>query len=122
MRTLPPLLLLLSPLLPGCASTSPPAAPEPSAANDKVPAGGGTASIENHSSRDMDIYVLRRGAAVRLGFAPAGQTTRFTLAPGLIAGAGIVQFLAKPTRGGAAATSDSFTFQPGAELHWVVPA
>ncbi len=121
MRALPPLLLLLSLLLPACASKSPPGSPAPSSSDD-VPVGGGTVSIENHRSSDMDIYVLRRGTAVRLGFAPGGQTTRFTLAPGLIAGAGIVQFLAKPTRGGESVTSDSFTFQPGAELHWTVPS
>lgn len=118
MRPRPTVLLLLSLLLPACASHSPPGSTPP---RDDAPAGGGTVSIENHSSRDMDIFVIRRGDRVRLGFAPAAQTTRFALAPGLIVGAGIVQFLASPTRGGESVASDSFAFQPGQELHWVVP-
>ena len=70
---------------------------------------------------NMDIYVQRRDGAVRLGFAPAKETTRFPIAPGLIAGSGIVEFSARPTRGGESAASDPFTVHPGDELTWIIP-
>ena len=118
MRALTSCALLLALLLPACA-----AQPEPTAqpAPERVPAGGATVSIENQTAFDMDIYVQRRGSAIRLGFAPAKQTTRFTLAPGLLAGAGIIQFSARPSRGGESTASDPFTVAPGDELTWKIP-
>ena len=113
MRPLHALPLLLALLLPACASNS--------SAGAAAPKGGATVSVENHAAFDMDIYVERRDGPVRLGFAPAKQTTRFALAPGLIAGSGIVRFSARPTRGGESAASDPFTVQPGDELIWVIP-
>jgi hypothetical protein len=123
MRPLLAVLLLLPLLLPACSSNPPasnPPTPAPSAASD-VPTGGAAVTIDNRTAFDMDIYVQRRDGAVRLGFAPAKQTTRFTLAPGLIAGSGIVEFSARPTRGGESAASEPFTVHPGDELTWVIP-
>jgi hypothetical protein len=113
MRPTRALLLLLVLTLAACASHQP--------TTETVPKGGATLSVDNRSSFDVDIYVQRRSGSVRLGFAPAKETTRFALAPGLIAGSGIVQFSARPTRGGESSASDPFTVQPGEEITWVVP-
>jgi hypothetical protein len=104
-------------LLPACSSHTPP----PESAPRSVPAGGATVSVDNRSAFNMDVYVERRDGPVRLGFAPAKAATRFTLAPGLIAGSGIVQFSARPARGGESVASDPFTVHPGDDLNWVIP-
>jgi hypothetical protein len=113
MRWAPSLLLLLGLLVPACASNTP--------STGTAPSGGATVTVDNRAAFDMDIYVERRDGPVRLGFAPAKETTRFTIAPGLIAGSGLIQFSARPTRGGQTATSDPFTVQPGDTLTWVIP-
>lgn len=109
--------LLLSLLLPAaaCARSSDPGSPQP-AAQARV-------SVENRSSIDMDVYVRRQDDQTsRLGFVPANQTTLFPLPPGLIAGAGIVRFEARPVRGsGQPVFSDQFNIGPGAELSWSIP-
>ena len=110
-------LLCLALALPACASHPPKAETAP----ESVPSGGATVSVDNRSSFDMDIYVQRRDGPARLGFAPAKQATRFSIAPGLIAGSGIVQFSARPTRGGESTASDPFTVRPGDVLDWVIP-
>ena len=109
--------LLLAVLVPACSSQT----PAPETAPQAVPTGAATVSVDNRSAFDMDVYVQRRDGPVRLGFAPAKTTTRFTLAPGLIAGSGIVQFSARPARGGESSSSDPFTVHPGEDLNWVIP-
>jgi hypothetical protein len=116
-----PLLLALLP--PACASQTPAPETGPKPTPETVPTGGATVSVDNRSAFNMDVYVRRRDGPVRLGFAPSKTTTRFTLAPGLIAGSGIVQFSARPTRGGGgeSVSSEPFTVQPGEDLSWVIP-
>jgi hypothetical protein len=55
--------------------------------------------VVNRSSADMDIYVVRGGQRVRLGFAPGNETTRFALHPAQVAGTGLVHFQASPITG-----------------------
>ena len=117
MRPFAAISLLLALLLPACSWH----APAPKTSPEVVPTGGATVSVDNRSASNMDVYVQRRDGPVRLGFSPAKTTTRFTLAPGLIAGSGIVQFSARPTRGGESASSDPFTVHPGDDLSWVIP-
>jgi hypothetical protein len=79
--------------------------------------------IENRSSFDMDVYVRSdRGGATRLGFAPASETTSFTLAPARLAGAGAVRFEARPVRGQSSPVlSDPYKVRPGELVSWSIP-
>jgi|RhiMetdeSRZDD1v2_1073273.scaffolds.fasta_scaffold2455137_2 hypothetical protein len=119
LRAIP--LLLLALLTPACAS-NPPASTKEAPADKAPPAGAATVVVDNPSAFDMDIYVIRRDGPVRVGFAPAKEKTRFTLAPGVLAGSGTIQFSAKPTRGGETVISDVFAVQAGDELTWTIPA
>jgi hypothetical protein len=77
-----------------CASRT--EAPQEGAARDPR-----TTELEvvNRSSSDMDIFVVRSGQRVRLGFAPGNETTRFVLAPAQLAGVGTTYFQASPITG-----------------------
>ncbi len=90
---------------------------------DSAPAPQSRVLVENNSSVDMDLYVRRQGAPpARLGLAPAGETTTFGLAPGLLAGAGLIRFEARPVRGqGEAALSELFSVPRGEALRWSIP-
>ena len=70
---------LLLVLVPACSSTtSDPAAqpaPAPEGENARL-------DVSNRSSFDMDVFAIRIGQRIRLGTAPGGETSRFTLSPG----------------------------------------
>jgi hypothetical protein len=120
MRASPALLLLLGVALPACSAN--PSADEPKPTYATPPAGSASVVIDNRSANDMDIYIQgSSGSPIRLGFVPAKESSRFTLSPGVIAGAGTVQFSARPTRGGESAVSDPFAVKAGDELNWVIP-
>ncbi len=73
-----------------------------------TPVKAGQLEVVNHSSLDMDLFLIRHGGQrSRLGLAPGSATTRFALTPAQVAGAGPVVFQAVPTlRVGQAVTSD----------------
>jgi hypothetical protein len=108
------LLLTLSPAL-GCGGR-PASAPAPAPAARRA-----EVAIENQSAINMDIYVRTRDSAVPLGFVPSQATSRFAITPGLIAGAGVVRFEARPQREGERVVSEPFTVRPGEQLTWVIP-
>lgn len=83
----------------------------------------GRLEVENRSSFDMDVDIISdRGGAVRLGLAPAAETTTFRLTPGMLAGAGSVRFRARPVRGGSdALLSDPYKVRPGEQIVWSIP-
>jgi hypothetical protein len=67
----------------------------------------------------MDIYALGNGAPVRVGFAPASETTTFKLNPGIMAGAGAVHFQARPARGqGQRVVSEPYNIAAGQRITW----
>ncbi|HEU5049963.1 MAG TPA: hypothetical protein VFU00_06535, partial [Gemmatimonadales bacterium] len=76
-------------LLPACAASTAepaePAAPAPEGQNARL-------DVSNRSSYDMDVFAIRSGQRIRLGTAPGGETSRFTLSPGIITGGGSVYF------------------------------
>lgn len=84
-----------------CGGKPPENQPEPSA-NE-----GTTIEVVNHSSSDMDIYLVRIGERVRIGTAIANVTTKFNLLPAQTAGVGLVTFVARPVIGGLARTISS---------------
>jgi hypothetical protein len=88
-------LAILLVLLPSCSSApaDPPAQPAP------APEGqNGRLDVSNRSSYDMDVFAVRSGQRIRLGTAPGGETSRFTLSPGVIVGGGSLYFEAAPAR------------------------
>ena len=112
-------LLLLSALLnlsgAACASHQ--------VSSDSAPASQARLQVENNSSVDMDLYIRTgRERPVRLGLAPASDTTTFALAPALLAGTGLIRFEARPVRGqGEPVLSEPFSVAPGEEIHWSIP-
>jgi hypothetical protein len=94
------------------------------AGNSATASGGNTTRerIENNSSLDMDIYVIRQTGATRLGFVPANDTARFELTPGILAGSVSFRFEARPVRqSGRSMVSELFQVTPGDEIAWSVP-
>jgi len=90
---------------------------------DSDPSLQGRLEVENRSSFDMDVDIVSdRGGALRLGLAPAAQTTAFRLTPGMLAGAGSVRFRGRPVRGGGeAVVSDPYKVRPGEQIVWSIP-
>jgi hypothetical protein len=82
-----------------------------------------TLNVENRSNADMDLYVVsERGGSVRLGLAPAAETTSFKLTPSMLAGAGTVRFQGRPVRGGGEPVlSDPYKVRPGEQIDWSLP-
>ena len=87
------------------------------------PANQTRATIDNRASLDMDISVRRSdGRLSRLGLAPGGETTTFSLPPSLTAGAAWIRFEAKPVRAsGRTEVSEQFPVRSGDEIVWSVP-
>ena len=113
-RTLPRLLLALAlAAAPACAANQ---------AGDSDPALQGRLEVVNRSSFDMDVEIAsERGGAIRLGLAPAAETTTFRLTAGMLAGAGTVRFRARPVRGGETVFSDPYKVRPGEQIVWSIP-
>lgn len=79
--------------------------------------------VNNHSSVDFDVYLLRSDQRNRLGLAPAGQTTSFTLSRALMAGSAAIRFEADPTTGsaGRGVVSDAGVVSPGSVIILEIP-
>ena len=118
-------LLLLS-LAVGCAGHSSGPSDNPAPAGDSVPDANGErpkARIENNSSLDMDIYVVRQSGPTRLGFVPANQSSTFDLPAAIIAGSPAIRFEARPVRGsGRPVGSEIFPVNDGNQITWTIPA
>ena len=123
--SIPGSLLFLS-LMVGCASHNPAPSDKPAPADNPAPAQGSEhprARIENNSSLDMDIYVVRQSGPARIGFVPANQSATFELPPGIVAGSAAVRFEARPVRGsGRPVGSEIFPINDGSEITWTIPA
>jgi hypothetical protein len=117
-------LLLLSLAL-GCAGHSAPS-DKPAPADNPAPAESGDkprARIENNTSLDMDIYVVRQSGQTRLGFVPANQSASFELPAAIIAGSPAIRFEARPVRGsGRPVGSEIFPVNDGNQITWTIPA
>jgi hypothetical protein len=97
-----------------------------SAGTQPAPNSGSQATaieVVNHSSSDMEIFLLRMGERVRIGMAPANIMTKFEVLPVQAAGAGTVRFLARPVLPGlsSGATSDPMVLHPGDVIQLDVP-
>jgi len=108
---------LLLALLAGCASHTSGAGAAP---NPAAPAGA-VVEVDNQSPYDMDVYVLGEGGRIRLGFARSHEKTKLPIAPGLIAGSGLIRFEGRPSPAGQGAVSDPFRVDRGDQLSWTIP-
>lgn len=117
--------LLIVSLL-GCASHNSAPANNPAPSDESVPAASGDrpkARIENNSSLDMDIYVVRQSGPTRIGFVPANQSATFDLSSAIVAGSPAVRFEARPVRGsGRPVGSEIFPVNDGNDITWTIPA
>ena len=117
-------LLLLSLAL-GCAGNAA-STEKPAPADTAAPADNGDkarARIENNTSLDMDIYVVRQSGPTRLGFVPANQSATFELPAAIIAGSAAIRFEARPVRGsGRPVGSEIFPVNDGNQITWTIPA
>ena len=78
--------------------------------------------VSNRTSIDMDIYAVGVGAPVRVGFAPASENTTFKLSPGLLAGASVLRFQARPAQAsGQRVLSEPYDVTPGQTITWDIP-
>jgi hypothetical protein len=78
--------------------------------------------VQNRSSYDMDIYLVRNGQRTRIGFAPANKSTGFTVSRAMAAGVGMTRLEAHPIRGGAEVIqSDPVAFYPGTVVTFPIP-
>jgi hypothetical protein len=109
--------VLLVALVTACASHTSRARTAPS---PPAPAGA-VVEVDNQSAYDMDVYVLGEGGRIRLGFAPSNEKTKLPIAPGLIAGSGLIRFEGRPSPTGQRVVSDPFRVDRGDELNWTIP-
>ncbi|MGH7577501.1 MAG: hypothetical protein ACREM1_20545 [Longimicrobiales bacterium] len=78
-------------------------------------------SVENQSTLDMNIYVLRGSQRIRLGTATAHLTTRFTIPPELIFGVTPLRFLADPIGSSRTPVTDEISVSPGDDVVLTIP-
>jgi hypothetical protein len=116
-------LLLLFVAIVGCASnTSNSGGGTEAAPASEDDANSARFVVSNRTTQDMDIYAVRTGGPVRVGFAPASEATTFKLNPGLLAGAGGLRFQARPAQGqGQPVLSEPYDVHPGQEITWDIP-
>src|SRR5215211_3507858 len=109
-----PLLILLNVACSG--NTSPNTTPDPDTDQARV-------RVENRSSLDMDIYLVRTdGQSIRLGFVGGAETGTFALPATLTAGTTSIIFEARPVRrSGRAVKSEPFGLRRGEEIQWSIP-
>ncbi len=69
----------------------------------------------------MDVFLVRGALPARIGLAPAGQTTRYSLAPVQYVGGGQVTILAKPLVSGRSVSSEPLTLQQGQRVTLDIP-
>jgi hypothetical protein len=121
MRLLRTSLLLL--FVTGCAgSTSTTSTGTQSAGYGETDANSARLEVSNRTNVDMDIYAVGTGAPIRVGFAPASETTTFKLNPGLLAGAGALRFQGRPAQGqGQRVLSEPYNVTAGQTITWDIP-
>ncbi len=116
LRSLPLLLIVAAA---GCATHSRTDQSTPPA----VPADNQTRlEVVNRSAFDMEVYLERGNTRTRMGLAPNGKTTRFSLGTAQVVGASSVRILAIPVGGaGRPAATEPTTLQPGQLVTLDVP-
>ena len=89
----------------GCAANAP--------GSSEMLAPSARLEVTNRSTFDMDVFLVRDEQRARLGLAPGGMTTKYTLSRAQITGGGMVRFLAAPIVTGRAVTTELLSLKPG---------
>lgn len=117
-RLVPPATVLLVLLAGACGHprrAEPAPMVEPSSAQARL-------EVTNRSTADVDVFLERSDQRIRLGLAPAGRITRFSVGSSQLAGAGTVRFLAVPIGAvGRSAASDPVSVRTGDVIALDVP-
>jgi hypothetical protein len=100
-----------SALLAACATARAPANPQAET----------TVRVENQSTLDMNIYVLRGAERIRLGTVTAVSTGVLKIPNNLIFGATPLRFLADPIGGNRTPVSDEIVVSPGDQVTLRIP-
>lgn len=112
------LLILTLTGLAGCAANT---AQDQAETEQPLPADNVTLTVTNRSTWDMDVFLVREGMQSRLGLAPAGMSTRYSLTPAQFIGGGQIRIVAKPLVTGRTMTSEPLTLSRGQEVTWDIP-
>lgn len=110
------MLLCLAALTACAASTAQVSAPGKTEPEDNA-----AVVVTNRSTWDMDVFLVRAGQRARIGLAPAGRTTRYSLTPAQFVGSGQVRILAQPLVSGNAVSSEPLTLSRGQEVTLDIP-
>ena len=78
-------------------------------------------SVDNQSTLDMNIYVLRGSQRIRLGTATAHMTTRFQLPRDVVFGITSLRFLADPIGSNRTPVSQEIAVTAGDEIVLRIP-
>lgn len=79
-----------------------------------------TLSVTNNHWSDINVYLLRNGARLRLGMVTAATQRRFVLPRQATAGAADVRLLADPIGSRRTYTSPSVYVVPGEHVVWTI--
>jgi hypothetical protein len=95
----------------GCASRT----------RTQTPAGPTILEVENQTTLDMSVYVLRNGTRERLGSVTAKMTQWFTIPERLLFGLTALRFQTDPVGGGADPVTHEITVIPGDTIVLRIP-
>lgn len=80
-----------------------------------------TVRVQNQAFLDMNVYIYRGGARVRLGTATGNATTVLTVPAGFVQPGTLVRFMADPIGGTRAPVSEEMNVSPGDEVGLLIP-
>ena len=89
-----------------------------SQANSQRPA---TVVVDNRSTLDMNIYVIRAGQRVRLGTATSLRSTKLTIPASMVFGTSMLRFLADPIGSTRSPVSEEISVSAGDEIGLTIP-
>ncbi len=112
------LLIITLTALAGCAANAPQGQAD---TQQPLPQDNVTLVVTNRSTWDMDVFLVREGTQSRLGLAPGGMSTRYSLTPAQFIGGGQVRIVARPLVSGRTITSEPLTLSRGQEVTWDIP-
>lgn len=109
MNAVPLLLVLLAPVLTGCAHRS-------RSSVEAGPEEDWTLTVNNHHWLDVSVFVLHEGGRTRLGTVSATRNETYTLPSRMIDGSRTVRFEANPIGATRSVTTDAVAVRGGGHV------